>query len=74
MQQILKKMVMARLLQLMFMFFCIAGLIPTIRAETFDELDEYWLQRGDEAREFTLQAYHSDPYEILDHFHERHYE
>ncbi|KAL0843112.1 hypothetical protein Bca101_016357 [Brassica carinata] len=38
------------------------------------ELDEYWSQRADEAREFTLQAYHPDPYEIVDHFHERHYD
>lgn len=65
-------MVMARLLTLMFMF-CIVGLIPTIRAD-MSELDEYWSQRADEAREFTLQAYHPDPYEIVDHFHERHYE
>ncbi|XP_024011793.1 probable pectate lyase 19 [Eutrema salsugineum] len=65
-------MEMARLLKLMFMF-CIAGLIPTIRAN-ISELDEYWSQRADEAREFTLQAYHSDPYEVVDHFHERHYD
>ncbi|KAL0751595.1 hypothetical protein Bca101_033598 [Brassica carinata] len=65
-------MEMARLLKLMCVF-CIAGLIPTIRAN-ISELDEYWSQRADEAREFTLQAYHSDPYEIVDHFHERHYD
>ncbi|CAH2072711.1 unnamed protein product [Thlaspi arvense] len=65
-------MEMARLLKLMFLF-CIAGLIPTIRAN-MSELDEYWSQRADEAREFTLQAYHSDPYEVVDHFHERHYD
>lgn len=54
--------------------FYIAGLmIPTIRAN-FSELDEYWSKRADEAREFTLQSYHSDPYEVVDHFHERHYE
>ena len=63
---------MASLLTLMLVF-CIAGLIPTIQAD-MSELDEYWSQRADEAREFTLQAYHSDPYEIIDHFHERHYE
>ncbi|VVB14546.1 unnamed protein product [Arabis nemorensis] len=65
-------MEMAKLLKLMFVF-CIAGLIPTIRAN-LSELDEYWSQRADEAREFTLQAYHSDPYEVVDHFHERHYD
>ncbi|KAH0860816.1 hypothetical protein HID58_089077 [Brassica napus] len=65
-------MEIARLLKLMCVF-CIAGLIPTIRAN-ISELDEYWSQRADEAREFTLQAYHSDPYEIVDHFHERHYD
>ena len=65
-------MEMARLLKLMFMFY-IAGLIPTIRAN-FSELDEYWSKRAGEAREFTLQAYHSNPYEVVDHFHERHYE
>ncbi|XP_010453638.1 PREDICTED: probable pectate lyase 19 [Camelina sativa] len=65
-------MEMATLLKLMFMF-CIAGLIPTIRGN-ISELDEYWSRRADEAREFTLQAYHSDPYEIVDHFHERHYD
>ena len=63
---------MAKLLKLMLLF-CIAGLVPTIQAEV-SELDEYWSQRADEAREFTLQAYHSDPYEIVDHFHERHYD
>jgi len=63
---------MVRLSKLMFTF-CIAVLIPTIRGN-ISELDEYWSQRADEAREFTLQAYHSDPYEIVDHFHERHYE
>ncbi|CAL9230348.1 unnamed protein product [Arabidopsis halleri] len=65
-------MEMSRLSKLMFMF-CIAVLIPTIRGN-ISELDEYWSQRADEAREFTLQAYHSDPYEIVDHFHERHYD
>ncbi|KAF8083222.1 hypothetical protein N665_0787s0004 [Sinapis alba] len=66
-------MKMVRLLKLMFMF-GIACLIPTIQANNYSELDEYWSKRADEAREFTLQAYHSDPYEVVDHFHERYYD
>lgn len=52
---------------------CIASLIPTIRANVA-ETDEYWLKKANEARKHTLMAYQSDPYEIVDHFHERHYE
>ncbi|AAF03499.1 putative pectate lyase [Arabidopsis thaliana] len=53
---------------------CIASLIPTIRANVADETDEYWVNKANEARKHTLMAYHPDPYEIVDHFHERHYD
>lgn len=53
---------------------CIASLIPTVRANVAETTDEYWVKKANEARERTLLTYHPDPYEIVDHFHERHYE
>ncbi|VVA96093.1 unnamed protein product [Arabis nemorensis] len=52
---------------------CIASLIPTLRANVA-ETDEYWVKKANEARKHTLLAYHPDPYAIVDHFHERHYD
>ncbi|XP_010550068.1 PREDICTED: probable pectate lyase 19 [Tarenaya hassleriana] len=62
----------ARLLHLICVV-CIASLIPAIRSN-IAELDEYWQQRSEEAEKHSLAAYHSDPFEIVDHFHERHYD
>lgn len=53
---------------------CIASLIPTLRANVAESTDEYWVKMANEARKRTLMAYHPDPYQIVDHFHERHYE
>uniref|UniRef100_M4C9Y2 Pectate lyase n=1 Tax=Brassica campestris TaxID=3711 RepID=M4C9Y2_BRACM len=52
---------------------CIASLIPTLRANVA-ETDDYWVKMANEARKRTLMAYHPDPYQIVDHFHERHYD
>ncbi|CAH2055350.1 unnamed protein product [Thlaspi arvense] len=52
---------------------CIASLIPTLRANVA-ETDEYWVNKANEARKQSLMAYHPDPYDIVDHFHERHYD